>query len=291
VPGGLYELGADGEAGVPGDGEGPLRQVELEAFAMGSAAVTNAEFSAFAAATGYRTEAERAGWSLVFHRLVPPRIARTRAKARVAEAPWWWKVEGACWRWPFGRGSHIRDRLDHPVVHVSWNDAAAYCAWAGVRLPTEAEWEAAARGGLPRARYPWGDDLTPAGRHMCNIWQGEFPERDAAEDGFAGTCPVRSFPPNGYGLHEMAGNVWEWCSDWFTAEAARRGGLKNPQGPPSGDRKVMRGGSFLCHASYCDRYRTSARTGNTPDSTSSNLGFRVACDGSGLEGEASEDLT
>lgn len=224
VPGGLYELGADGEAGVPGDGEGPLRQVELEAFAMGSAAVTNAEFSAFAAATGYRTEAERAGWSLVFHRLVPPRIARTRAKARVAEAPWWWKVEGACWRWPFGRGSHIRDRLDHPVVHVSWNDAAAYCAWAGVRLPTEAEWEAAARGGLPRARYPWGDDLTPAGRHMCNIWQGEFPERDAAEDGFAGTCPVRSFPPNGYGLHEMAGNVWEWCSDWFTAEAARTAG-------------------------------------------------------------------
>lgn len=270
IPGGEYLLGSDDADAIPGDGEGPVRPVELHPFAIAPTIVTNAQFAAFVDATGYRTEAEAFGWSLVFHLLVPARLART-VRRRVAEAPWWWQVEGACWRWPFGRGSHIRDRLDHPVVHVSWHDAVAYCAWAGVRLPSEDEWEAAARGGLERRRFPWGDVLTPEGRHMCNIWQGSFPDQDLGEDGFVGTCPVRSFPANGFGLHEVAGNVWEWCEDWLSAE---RGSTETA----AGGRKVIRGGSFLCHQSYCNRYRVGARTGSTPDSSASNIGFRVARD-------------
>jgi formylglycine-generating enzyme required for sulfatase activity len=152
------------------------------------------------------------------------------------------------------------------VVHVSWNDAIAYCAWSGARLPTEAEWEYAARGGLVQARYPWGDELTPHGRHRCNIWQGRFPELNTAEDGYLGTAPVKSFPPNGFGLYEVAGNVWEWTADRFDEPGAEPGA------------QVIRGGSYLCHASYCNRYRVSARTGNTPDSSAGNTGFRLAAD-------------
>lgn len=276
VPGGTCRIGTDDGDAIPGDGEGPARDIALAPFEIGATAVTNAEFAAFVDATGYRTDAERFGWSLVFHLLVPERIAMKRVRKKVAEAPWWWMTEGACWKWPFGRGSHIRELLDHPVTHVSWNDAMAFCAWAGLTLPTEAEWEVAARGGLSGARYPWGNDLTPGGRHMSNLWQGEFPSYNSQEDGFVGTCPVRTFPPNGYGLYEMAGNVWEWCADWFTPDVSLRGGASNPGGPTHGDRKVIRGGSFLCHPSYCNRYRVAARTASTPDSSASNLGFRVA---------------
>lgn len=274
IPAGEYRLGGDDPDENPGDAEGPVRIVKLAEFQISATPVTNSQFAAFVQDTGYVSDAERIGWSFVFHSLVAPRIARN-VRQRLVEAPWWLAVKGASWRWPAGRGSHVADKADHPVVHVSWRDAQAYCRWAGVRLPNEAEWEAAARGGLDRARYPWGNDLTPAGEHMCNIWQGDFPHRDTAEDGFHGTSSVGSFPPNGYGLVDVAGNVWEWCSDWFTTDPAIRGSSQ-PFGPPAGDEKVIRGGSFLCHSSYCNRYRVAARSRNTPDSASSNTGFRVA---------------
>jgi formylglycine-generating enzyme required for sulfatase activity len=159
-------------------------------------------------------------------------------------------------------------------VHVSWNDARAYCAWAGLCLPTEAQWEYAARGGLEQKLYPWGDKLRPNGEHRCNIWQGEFPMLDTAEDGYGGTCPVDAFPPNGFGLYSITGNAWEWCADWFDATFHRDADRTNPQGPPQGTSRVMKGGSFLCHKSYCNRYRVGARSSNTPDSSSSNTGFR-----------------
>jgi formylglycine-generating enzyme required for sulfatase activity len=157
--------------------------------------------------------------------------------------------------------------MEHPVVHISWNDALAYCHWAGKRLPSEAEWEFAARGGLRQKIYPWGDELTPNGKHQCNIWQGKFPTFNSGADGHTGTAPVKSFLPNGFGLYNCAGNVWEWCSDWFSPFK------RNPE---SGESKIIKGGSYLCHASYCNRYRVAARTANTPDSSSGHTGFRCA---------------
>ncbi len=245
----------------PLDAEGPVRPVRVEAFRIGATTVTAAQFAAFVAATGHRTDAERHGWSLVVAGSLPP--ALREEVPRVAAAPWWAAVPGACWWAPEGPGSTLRGRWDHPVVHVSALDAEAYCAWVGGRLPTEAEWERAARGGLEQRRFPWGDELTPGGRHRCNTWQGRFPEHDSAEDGFAGTAPARWYEPNGFGLYQCAGNVWEWCADtWWTPRQRRS------------DRRSMRGGSFLCHDSYCNRYRVSARTCNDPDATLANLGFR-----------------
>jgi formylglycine-generating enzyme len=266
-------MGTDYAGAFPADGEGPVRLVSLSPFGIDTFPVTNNDFAEFVAATGYRTEAETFAWSFVFWMHLPPHRLDELVEDTVAAAPWWCKVIGADWRHPEGPGSNIEARGNYPVVHVSWNDAAAYAAWAGKRLPTEAQWEYAARGGLVQKLYPWGDELTPDGTHLCNIWQGEFPRIDTAADGFAGACPVDIFPPNGFGLYSMTGNVWEWCADWFDvgfSDSPRR----NPAGPAEGETKVMKGGSFLCHASYCNRYRVAARTSNTPDSAASNIGFR-----------------
>ena len=277
IPGGDFLMGTDDPEGFPSDGEGPVRRVTVRPFRLARHAVTNDQFAAFVAATEYQTEAERFGWSFVFHLLVPRRRG-VAAVGNSGDAPWWRGIAGACWRAPEGPGSTLKGRGDHPVVHVSWHDARAYCAWAGVRLPTEAEWERAARGGLEGRRYPWGDDLTPGGKHRCNIWQGQFPSRNTAEDGHIGTAPVGSYRPNAYGLHNMAGNVWEWCADWFSATHHLDAPRADPSGPPDGTARVIRGGSYLCHRSYCNRYRVAARSANTPDSSTGNTGFRVATD-------------
>lgn len=276
LDGGSFLMGTDSDKGFPADGEGPVREVHLDPFYIDIHPVTNREFREFVEDTGYVTDAEEYGWSFVFQAFVDEKTAKWAPRAQ--EAPWWVQVTDACWKWPEGRGSHISHRLDHPVVHVSWNDAQAFCEWAGLRLPTEAEWEYAARGGLTQKTYPWGDELCPDGEHMCNIWQGSFPDHNTEADGYKGTAPVTSFPPNGYGLYEMAGNVWDWCADWFSPEYHVDGPRDNPTGPPDGEAKVMRGGSYLCHDSYCNRYRVAARTANTPDSTTGNLGFRCAAD-------------
>jgi formylglycine-generating enzyme required for sulfatase activity len=276
LPGGTFLMGTDTAEGFPQDGEGPVRAVTLDAFALDRTQVTNESFGRFIAATAYETEAERFGWSFVFWSHIPKARYQQLVQDTVAAAPWWCKVAGARWDQPEGPGSDVARRADHPVVHVSWNDAAAFCAWSGQRLPTEAEWEYAARGGLEQKLYPWGDKLRPEGEHRCNIWQGEFPEHDTGDDGYAGTSPVEVFPPNGYGLYSMTGNAWEWCGDWFDATLHRTASRTNPLGPPTGVARVMKGGSFLCHKSYCNRYRVAARSSNTPDSSASNIGFRCA---------------
>jgi len=278
LSGGTFLMGTEDSGGFREDGEGPVREIVVSPFAMNRTAVTNEEFSLFVDQINYRTEAERYGWSFVFQLFVPKRMIHKSIARRVAGLKWWYAVLGAYWKRPEGPGSNVRDRLDHPVVHVSWSDASAYAAWAGKRLPTEAEWEYAARGGLEQTRFAWGNELTPGGQHRCNIWQGAFPTVNSRADGFAGTCPVDSYDPNGFGLYNVSGNVWEWCSDWWSATFHRTGSGTNPAGPPSGTSRVMRGGSYLCHASYCNRYRVAARTSNTPDSSTGNLGFRCATD-------------
>jgi len=273
IPAGTFTMGTDDPNGYPADGEGPPHEVVLAAYEIGAHAVTNDQFGAFADATGYRTSAEQFGASFVFGGLLPDDFPPTRA---VAASPWWREVEGADWRHPEGPHSHTDDRGDHPAVHISWLDAVAFCGWSGTRLPTEAEWERAARGGLSSSHFPWGDDLEPGGEHRMNVFQGEFPARDTGDDGWLGTCPVGTYPPNAFGLYEMTGNVWEWCSDWFATDTYRSTPRESPTGPSSGSAHVMRGGSYLCHESYCWRYRVDARSANTPDSSTANLGFRVA---------------
>lgn len=263
LDGGAFLMGTDDRVGYPQDAEGPVREVVLEPFAIGRCAVTNERFAEFAAATGHVTEAERFGWSFVFAGLLPDDFPETRA---LVGAEWWRQVFEADWRRPEGPGSSLTGREDHPVVHVSWNDARAFCAWAGTRLPSEAEWEFAARGGLVQKRFPWGDELEPGGEHRMNVWQGQFPDRNTEADGYFGTAPAAAFPANGYGLHNASGNVWEWCAGDFRDVHGRLLG------------KAIRGGSYLCHHSYCNRYRVAARTSNTADSSSGNTGFRCAAD-------------
>lgn len=271
LSGGQFLMGTDAGDGYPEDGEGPIREVSVDAFWIDTGTVTNTKFAEFVAATGWITLAERFGNSFVFAGFLPDDFPPTRG---VAGAPWWREVAGADWRHPEGPHSTADDRMDHPVVHVTWRDARAYAKWAGNRLPTEAEWEFAARGGLEQNRYPWGDEREPGGEHRMNVWQGTFPTKNTAADGFVGTAASTAFPANGYGLHNMTGNVWEWCSDWFDPTWHATGPRVNPAGPARTGRKAMRGGSFLCHDSYCFRYRVDARSSNTPDSSSSNIGFR-----------------
>ena len=269
LEGGTFLMGTDEPGGYPEDGEGPVREVEVSPFAIECVAVSNQRFSEFAAATGHVTDAERYGWSFVFGGLLPDNFPDTRG---VAAAPWWRQVPGATWRHPEGPHSSIDERMEHPVVHVSWGDAEAFCRWAGLRLPTEAEWEYAARGGLVQQRFPWGNEQQPGGEHVMNVWQGRFPGENTLDDGYLGTCPVDEFPANGYGLHNTSGNVWEWCADRFE---------------PAAEARVIRGGSYLCHPSYCDRYRVAARSSNTPDSSLGHTGFR--CAGDNLNNDTTEE--
>jgi len=240
--------------------EAPVHEVEVASFLIDTHEVTNADFERFAAATGYHSEAEQYGWSAVFDQ-------------KTGE---WRKVDGADWRHPEGPSSTIAGRTSHPVVQVSWNDAAAYAKWAGKRLPTEAEWERAARGGLEDKTYPWGNDLKPQGKFRANYWQGAWPVGNTSEDGFAELAPVGSFPANGYGLYDMVGNAWEWVADWYADDAYRSTASRDPRGPDAGTERVIRGGSFLCNDSYCVGYRVAARNKNTPDSATNNTGFRCA---------------
>jgi sulfatase modifying factor 1 len=272
LPGGEFSMGTDAPDGYPADGEGPVHTVMLSAFAIDACAVTNALFAEFVEATGHVSEAERFGSSLVFGGLLPDDFPPTRALAR---ASWWREVEGADWRHPEGPQSDLDAREDHPVVHVSWNDAQAFCEWSDARLPTEAEWEYAARGGLSGEHYPWGAELEPGGEHRMNVFQGRFPGENTCADGYAGTAPVDAYEPNGYGLYNTTGNVWEWCSDWFDQGYYASSRAADPRGPAWGTHRVMRGGSYLCHASHCTRYRVDARSANEPNSSSGNLGFRV----------------
>jgi formylglycine-generating enzyme len=279
LPGGPFLMGTDYEGAFPEDGEGPVRELTLNSFWIDRFPVTNALFGKFVQETNYRTEAERFGWSFVFWAHIPEGRFRELVEDTVAAAPWWCKVRSATWRSPEGPGSDISSRLTHPVVHVSWNDAINFCEWSGQRLPTEAEWEYAARGSLVQKLYPWGNQLRPNGKHLCNIWQGEFPREDTGEDGYRGTCPVDAFPPNGFGLYSATGNTWEWCADWFSPSFHKTATSINSAGPPEGEAKVMKGGSFLCHKSYCNRYRVAARSFNTPDSSTSHMSFRCALSG------------
>jgi formylglycine-generating enzyme len=275
LEGGRFTMGTDGDYGYPTDGEGPAHEVVLWKFAISRHAVTNEQFAAFVAATAHRTTAERFGSSFVFAGLLPDDFPPTRA---VAAAPWWREVEGADWAHPEGPRSDWEGRPDHPVLHVSWEDAVAFCAWSGTRLPTEAEWEYAARGGLEGCRFPWGEELEPGGEHRMNVFQGSFPLRNTCADGYEGTAPVSAFPPNGYGLHNLTGNVWEWTADGFDRNYYARSPLTDPRGPGGEGPVVMRGGSYLCHASYCNRYRVDSRSANTIDASTGNLGFRVVRD-------------
>jgi formylglycine-generating enzyme required for sulfatase activity len=302
VPRGEFTMGTDSDLGWPD--EKPAHRVRVDGFWVDEHEVTNAQFRAFVEATGHVTTAEKPpSLEEVMsqsppgtppppkEKLVPGSLVFTPPLGRVRLddfSQWWAWTPGADWRHPEGPGSSIDGKDDHPVVHVSWDDAAAYARWAGKRLPTQAEWEFAARGGLDGKPYAWGDGAPTDAQPRANIWQGEFPHQNTSADGFIKTSPVKSFVPNGYGLYDVAGNVWEWCADWYRRdlyrERAGRGVVVNPSGPersedptrPYTPLRVQRGGSFLCNDDYCSRYRPSARHGCSPDTGMSHVGFRCA---------------
>jgi formylglycine-generating enzyme required for sulfatase activity len=300
VPGGTFLMGTDSELAWPD--ERPAHRVRVDRFWMDEHEVTNAQFRAFVEATGYVTTAEKAPTAEEILAQSPPGTPSPPAESLVPGAlvfqptagpvdlhdyaQWWHWTPGASWRHPDGPGSTSEGKDRHPVVQVSWDDAAAYARWAGKRLPTEAEWEFAARGGLEGRPYVWGAEAFSAEKPQANIWQGDFPYRNAAGDGYARTAPVKSYAPNGFGLYDMSGNVWEWCADWYRRDLYQsRAGqplTENPTGPtrssdparPFTPQRVQRGGSFLCDDSYCSRYRPSARHGCSPDTGMSHVGFR-----------------
>lgn len=257
---------------LPQDGEKPFRKVRVQSFEIMTTTVTNTQFKAFIDDTGYQTDAEHFGWSYVFQLL----LQNANQFDRLPGAEWWCAVPSAKWDCPEGPGSDLNDRWDHPVTHVSWNDAMCFAKWAGGRLPSEVEWEYAARGGLDRKRFPWGDREPDESQFLpCNIWQGTFPFNNTAADGYLGTAPAKSFDPNNYGLFNMVGNVWEWNNDLFRIKSRRADAIALQRALDGEKRRLLKGGSFLCHFSYCYRYRIAARTSNTPDTTTSHTGFRL----------------
>ncbi len=312
IPGGEFTMGSDAPYAFPN--EKPAHRVSVRSFFLDAHPVTNAEFAKFIEATGYKTIAERAVDWEEMKKQVPPGTPKPPDEVlqpgslvfKPTDGPvdlrdmssWWHWTNGASWRQPEGPGSSIQGRENHPVVHIAWDDAVAYAKWAGKRLPTEAEWEFAARGGLDGARYAWGDSEKKDGKFMANRWTGKFPYHNDLKDGFFGTSPVGSFPANGYGLFDMGGNVWNWCSDLYSGDAfverAKNGCLcSDPKGPlesrtipgdpspptvPGALRRVIKGGSFLCHPDYCESYRPAARRGSPPDTGTSHIGFRCALD-------------
>ncbi len=300
IPGGTFEMGCDLTAGIKPD-EFPVHEVELDGFYMDKTEVTNAQFLKFVEATGYVTLAERKpelrSVKPGFVKPLVPQEGKFSKPGSICMNPdlkvgdfdpltgaysWSDYIDGANWRHPGGPKSSIKDRMDHPVVHVSWLDAKAYCDWAGKKLPTEAQWEYASRGGLPRKIYPWGDKRNPHDKWRQNIWQGDFPTNNTVEDGHRGTAPVASFPPNSFGLYDTSGNVWEWVADYYRADYYEHSPRKNPPGPkssldprePNIIKRVQRGGSFMCSDSYCISYRNSARGSGEEDTGTFHAGFR-----------------
>jgi formylglycine-generating enzyme required for sulfatase activity len=283
IRGGPFIMGTNDSKSMPN--ERPARKVVVNDFWLAATPVTNAEFGKFIEETGYITTAERpVDWEELKKQLPPgtpkPPPETLQPGSLVFTPPqgpvdlrelsqWWTWTLGACWKHPEGPESNIDGRADHPVVQVSFEDAEAYARWAGKRLPTEAEWEYAARGGLEQKRYPWGDEFLPQGKYRVNCFTGEFPYKNTAADGYTGTSPVREYPPNGFGLFDMAGNVWNWTSDVYR---------EIPGAPPDPFRRVIKGGSFLCHPAYCESYRPSARRGTPYDTGSAHVGFRCARD-------------
>ncbi len=307
IPGGEFEMGSGEKEKLAHPVEQPAHQVSVSGFWMDATEVTNAQFGKFVKATGYVTLAEKdIDWEVLKKQVPPgtpkPSVEQLKAGSMVFTPPenavplnnirgWWSWVTGANWRHPEGPGSDLKGREDHPVVHVAWEDATAYAKWAGKRLPTEAEWEFAARGGLKAATFTWGNEPLSEEKPQANIWQGDFPHKNSKADGYLRTAPVKSYPKNGYGLHDMSGNVWEWCADWWRVDLYRHRAVKgdpvvDPKGPPNHidprnpheKQRVTRGGSFLCHDCYCAAYRPAGRRGTAFDTGMSHIGFRCVKD-------------